>query len=121
MRAKFVMLALCSTVITVGVMPNLVRAQIPSLHQLQSPSQGIKDFENRIVSDWVYLDGRRLFRVAAPKSKLGERLQSIHNKLADISQDYFEKSSDHYKRYSEASGRVGFVEETWARDAAKGA
>lgn len=33
-------------------------------------------------------------------------------------QDYFEKSSDHYKRYSKASGREGFVEETWARDAA---
>ena len=73
-------------------MPNLVRAQIPSLHQLQSPSKGIKDLENRIVSDWVYLDGRRLFRIAAPKSKLGERLESIQNKLADISQDYLERS-----------------------------
>ena len=92
MRAKFVVVALISTIITVGVMPDLVRAQIPLLHQLQSPSQGIKDFENRIVSDWVYLDGRRLFRVAAPRSNIGERLQSIHNKLAGISQDYFERS-----------------------------
>lgn len=33
-------------------------------------------------------------------------------------QDYYQKSAEHYKRYSKASGRVGFVEETWARDAA---
>ena len=92
MRAKFVVVALISTIITVGVMPDLVRAQIPLLHQLQSPSQGIKDFENTIVSDWVYLDGRRLFKLAAPRSNIGERLQSIHDQLADISQDYFKRS-----------------------------
>ena len=34
-------------------------------------------------------------------------------------QDYFLKSSDHYERYKQASGRSGFVEETWARDAAR--
>ncbi len=34
-------------------------------------------------------------------------------------QDYFIKAEDHYKRYEKASGRVGFVEDTWARDAAK--
>ena len=92
LRAKFVVVALCSILITAGVTPNLVRAQIPNLHQLQPPSQDIKDLENKIVSDWIYLDGRRLFQVAAPKSNLGERLQSIHNKLATISQDYFERS-----------------------------
>lgn len=34
-------------------------------------------------------------------------------------QDYYKKSADHYKRYAKASGREGFVEETWARDAAR--
>lgn len=34
-------------------------------------------------------------------------------------QDYFIKSADHYERYKKGSGREGFVEETWARDAAK--
>lgn len=33
-------------------------------------------------------------------------------------QDYYQKSADHYKRYEKASGRAGFVEDTWARDAA---
>lgn len=33
-------------------------------------------------------------------------------------QDYYQKSAEHYKRYERGSGRAGFVEETWARDAA---
>ncbi|MEX0931872.1 MAG: peptide-methionine (S)-S-oxide reductase MsrA [Candidatus Paceibacterota bacterium] len=33
-------------------------------------------------------------------------------------QDYYKKSSDHYERYKKASGRAGFVEDTWAKDAA---
>ncbi|MFT6829387.1 MAG: peptide methionine sulfoxide reductase msrA/msrB [Candidatus Paceibacteria bacterium] len=36
----------------------------------------------------------------------------------DYHQDYYKKSSEHYKLYEEASGRKGFVEETWAREAA---
>lgn len=33
-------------------------------------------------------------------------------------QDYYRKASDHYERYKKGSGRAGFVEETWAKDAA---
>ena len=33
-------------------------------------------------------------------------------------QDYYKNSAERYKRYEQASGRAGFVEETWARDAA---
>jgi peptide methionine sulfoxide reductase msrA/msrB len=33
-------------------------------------------------------------------------------------QDYYKKSSEHYERYKKSSGRQGFVEETWAKDAA---
>jgi peptide methionine sulfoxide reductase msrA/msrB len=36
----------------------------------------------------------------------------------DYHQDYYKKAKDHYERYKKASGRAGFVEETWARDAA---
>ena len=36
----------------------------------------------------------------------------------DYHQDYYQKSAEHYKRYERGSGRAGFVEETWARDAA---
>lgn len=33
-------------------------------------------------------------------------------------QDYYKKAADHYERYKKASGRAGFVEGTWAKDAA---
>lgn len=33
-------------------------------------------------------------------------------------QDYYKKAAAHYKAYKAASGRAGFVEETWAKDAA---
>jgi peptide methionine sulfoxide reductase msrA/msrB len=34
-------------------------------------------------------------------------------------QDYYQKATDHYEAYKKASGRAGFIEDTWARDAAK--
>ena len=39
-------------------------------------------------------------------------------KAEEYHQDYYKKSSDHYQRYKKASGRAGFVEETWGKDAA---
>lgn len=33
-------------------------------------------------------------------------------------QDYYLKATEHYERYKKASGRAGFVEDTWAKDAA---
>lgn len=39
-------------------------------------------------------------------------------KAEEYHQDYYKKAADHYERYKKASGRAGFVEETWARDAA---
>lgn len=33
-------------------------------------------------------------------------------------QDYYKKAADHYEQYKKGSGRAGFVEETWAKDAA---
>lgn len=33
-------------------------------------------------------------------------------------QDYYKKATSHYEQYKKASGRAGFVEETWAKDAA---
>ncbi len=33
-------------------------------------------------------------------------------------QDYYKKSSEHYERYKKASGRAGFIEDNWAKEAA---
>jgi peptide methionine sulfoxide reductase msrA/msrB len=39
-------------------------------------------------------------------------------KAEEYHQDYYKKAAGHYERYKQASGRAGFVEETWAKDAA---
>lgn len=39
-------------------------------------------------------------------------------KAEEYHQDYYKKASDHYERYKKGSGRAGFLEETWAKDAA---
>lgn len=33
-------------------------------------------------------------------------------------QDYYQKASSHYERYKKASGRSGFIEDNWAKEAA---
>jgi hypothetical protein len=63
-------------------------AQIPFLPQLQSPSSVSNDSNNRVVSDWIYLDGRRLFQIAASKTNFPERSEDIQKKLQKISQNY---------------------------------
>lgn len=39
-------------------------------------------------------------------------------KAEEYHQDYYKKASDHYEQYKKGSGRAGFVEDTWAKDAA---
>ncbi len=39
-------------------------------------------------------------------------------KAEEYHQDYYKKASEYYERYKKASGRAGFIEETWAKDAA---
>jgi peptide methionine sulfoxide reductase msrA/msrB len=39
-------------------------------------------------------------------------------KAEEYHQDYYKKASAHYERYKKGSGRAGFVEDTWAKDAA---
>jgi peptide methionine sulfoxide reductase msrA/msrB len=39
-------------------------------------------------------------------------------KAEEYHQDYYKKAADHYERYKKGSGRAGFVEDTWAKDAA---
>nr|WP_199332139.1 mechanosensitive ion channel family protein [Anabaena lutea] len=64
-------------------------AQIPLLPYLQTPSSVSNDSENKNVSEWIYLDGRPLFRIAGSKNNISERLQNIQQNLQTISQNYF--------------------------------
>ncbi|MEM9927130.1 MAG: mechanosensitive ion channel family protein [Cyanobacteria bacterium P01_D01_bin.50] len=80
--------------ISVGVSSEVGMAQIPFFSQIQPPSLGVNNSENRIVTGWVYLDGRRLFSIAAPRASLKERLQNIHDNLDVISKNYFQESQE---------------------------
>ncbi|MBD2416418.1 mechanosensitive ion channel family protein [Anabaena cylindrica FACHB-243] len=79
-------------VITIVSVPKAT-AQIPLLPYLPNPSSVNNTSENTIVSEWVYLDGRPLFQIAASKTDVSERLQNIQLNLQEISQDYFYSST----------------------------
>jgi len=61
-----------SMVITIVSMPKAT-AQIPFLQQLPVPSSISNESDNRVVSDWIYLDGRRLFQISATRANLPKR------------------------------------------------
>ncbi|MBE9104389.1 mechanosensitive ion channel family protein [Nostoc cf. edaphicum LEGE 07299] len=65
-------------------------AQMPFVPQLQAPSSISNDSDNRVVSGWIYLDGRRLFQIAATRTNFPERSEDIQKKLQKIAQNYFQ-------------------------------
>ncbi len=95
MRFKFLALALpavgiaSSMAIAVVSVPKAT-AQIPLLPQLQAPSSVSNDSNNRLVTGWIYLDGRRLFQIAASRANFPERSEDIQKKLEKIAQNYFQ-------------------------------
>ncbi|WP_414576951.1 mechanosensitive ion channel family protein [Anabaena sp. CCY 9402-a] len=88
MRVKF--LAIAGSMVVAVVSVPKATAQIPLLPQLPAASSPGNDTSNRTVSDWVYLDGRRLFQIAATKNNFSARSQNIQSNLADISQIFFQ-------------------------------
>ncbi|QLE59438.1 mechanosensitive ion channel family protein [Nostoc sp. TCL26-01] len=68
-------------------------AQMPFLPQLQVPSSISNESDNRIISGWVYLDGRRLFQIGATKTNLPQRIQNIEQNLHEITQNYVRSSA----------------------------
>lgn len=69
----------------------------------------------------VALDSKkRLEQSGLFQQPIATELLSFANffKAEEYHQDYYKKASDHYERYKKGSGRAGFVEENWAKDAA---
>ncbi|WP_338422901.1 mechanosensitive ion channel domain-containing protein [Anabaena sphaerica] len=95
MRLKFLAIAV-SMAITVVSVPKAT-AQIPLLPYLPTPSSVSNTSENQTVSEWIYLDGRPLFRIAASRNDISERLQNIQGNLQEINQDYFRSSTQKLK------------------------
>jgi moderate conductance mechanosensitive channel len=84
---KAIAFIICSLILTIAIVPTT--AQIPSLPNPLTPSSLSNDLDNRIVSGWIYIDGRRLFQIAATRSNFSERLDNIQQNLSQISQNYF--------------------------------
>ncbi|MEH2409263.1 mechanosensitive ion channel family protein [Nostoc sp.] len=87
---RFQFLAIASSMAIAVVSVPKATAQIPFLPQLQAPTSVSNDSNNRVVSGWIYLDGRRLFQIAASKTNFPERSEDIQNKLDKIGQNYFQ-------------------------------
>ncbi|MEO0849027.1 MAG: hypothetical protein AAFY50_21740 [Cyanobacteria bacterium J06648_1] len=54
----------------------------------------LANFAERPASEWIWLDGRRLFRVTALEDYLPERVQQIESNLGTISNAYFQSKSN---------------------------
>ncbi len=88
---RFQFLAIASSMAIAVVSVPKATAQIPLLPQLlQAPSSVSNDSNDRVVSGWIYLDGRRLFQIAASRANFPERSEDIQKKLEKIGQNYFQ-------------------------------
>ncbi|WP_235622349.1 mechanosensitive ion channel family protein [Nostoc sp. PCC 7524] len=74
-----------------------VTAQIPLIPQLPTTSSLSNETNDRTVSDWIYLDGRRLFQIAASRSNFSDRSQNIQNNLSQISTRFFLSDAEQVK------------------------
>ena len=54
----------------------------------------LADFSGMPTTEWIWLDGRRLFQVTALENYLPERVQKIETNLKQISSAYFQSSND---------------------------
>ncbi|WP_407893641.1 mechanosensitive ion channel family protein [Scytonema sp. NUACC26] len=111
MRFKFLAVALCSAMITIGAIPPATAqtAQIPFLPLVQSPTTQTTESDTRVVSRWVALDGRSLFQVAAPRANISERLEQINQNLDTISKNYFQASTDDLKVEVAIENQLPFI------------
>jgi small conductance mechanosensitive channel len=102
MRSQF--LAMVATQTAFGIAGSIVLAtsvvspalaQLPSIPHLQMspPSPLSKDLDSQVVTTWIRLDGRRLFKIAAPRADVSERVEDIQQRLRHISQNYFQSAS----------------------------
>ncbi len=93
---RFSCLTIASSMVLIGYFVSPVQAQLPFLPDLKLQPSSLfdsNDSNKKVVSDCVRLDGRCLFKVAAPKSELPGRLEPIQQKLTDISGKYLKNKS----------------------------
>lgn len=90
---RYLLAFLVSIILSVAVVPN-VNAQIPFLPTAQPTTSAMPQTDSRVDNGWIYLDGRRIFQIAAPRDALSERLERIQRNLNQLSQYYFQSPAD---------------------------
>jgi small conductance mechanosensitive channel len=88
---RFKILAIALVIVTSGTITK-AQAQIPFVSPLPTPSSTTQKPESQVISDWVYLDGRRLFAIAADKSNFSERLRYVQQNIQDITNNYLRRT-----------------------------
>ncbi|MGB3693966.1 MAG: mechanosensitive ion channel family protein [Spirulinaceae cyanobacterium] len=83
-------MAIAATIILMGGIFSPVQSQLPRLDNLNLiPYQLFKpSTEDPIVPACIRLDGRCLFKVAAPESEISDRVADIEQRLRDVRQIY---------------------------------
>jgi small conductance mechanosensitive channel len=64
----------------------------PTVPALQQPFTFINS-SSLLFSDWIWLDGHRLFQIAATKGNLSERQQTVQDNLHNIQQNYLKSDA----------------------------
>ncbi|MGL4621726.1 mechanosensitive ion channel family protein [Chroococcidiopsis sp.] len=77
--------------------PGLNSLDLPGLDNFLSAYQPTRDRNNpqrQVYSDWITLDGRRLFQVtASSREELAKRIDEVQSNLENISEAYFADNS----------------------------
>ncbi len=92
MRFRLLAIASSIAVVTFYTVPKAT-GQINLLPNLLTPASSNNESENRVLNGWVYLDGRRLFQLAAARAGLNERLENVQQNLNEASRSYFQSSA----------------------------
>ncbi len=81
---------------TCAATPISAQIPIPLPWDIFAPSTTARDRDpnNQISSGWVWLDGRPLFRVSAPKANLSARIRDIQRNLHNILSKYLQQDQD---------------------------
>ncbi|MBK1988369.1 mechanosensitive ion channel family protein [Sphaerospermopsis aphanizomenoides BCCUSP55] len=94
---RFQILAIAGSMV-ISIAPIFkTQAQIPFLDHLQTPKSLSNEADTKMISGWIYLDGRRLFSIAASKNNFSQRLQNVQQNLQEITQSYLESSTAEVK------------------------
>ncbi|MEA5619014.1 mechanosensitive ion channel family protein [Cronbergia sp. UHCC 0137] len=90
-------LAIAGTMVIAVGTATKVTAQIPFLSYPPSPNNLTNQVDNKIITGWIYLDGRRLFAIAASKNNFPQRIQNIQQNLQAITHNYLQTSAKEVK------------------------